>query len=520
MSVFLRRLGAAWAGRRAYGASRLGFQAVKLTHAFPPGIASGHPSNRETPGVAFSSPSFLFVFLPLTLAVYFSVSGMPVRNLVLLVLSLAFYAWGEPVMVLAMLGSIGFNYAAARCIDRRAGRARTWVLALAISANLAALGVFKYAVFATDTARPVLAGLGLPPPAPVKIALPLGISFYTFHALSYLIDVYRGRFAANRRLPEVALYIAFFPQLIAGPIVRYRMIARRLAARRHSWGRASAGLRMLVIGLAMKVLIADSLAPLANAAFDHAAAPGILAAWIGALAYTLQIYFDFAGYSTMAVGMGVVFGFSLPRNFDYPYRSRSITEFWRRWHMTLSAWFRDYLYIPLGGNRGGPVRTYRNLIVVFLLCGLWHGANWTFVAWGLWHGLFLVLERAGLDRILARAPTPLACGYALVVVVLGWVLFRSPTFAVAMSIWRGMAGLNGASASMGPELARVWTGGQGALMAGALVLSVVGPPRIGAPPFWTPVAGLVRGVVVAALLALCILAVAGDGYSPFLYYRF
>ena len=489
--------------------------------------------------MVFSSPSFLFVFLPLAAALYFAVRGMAAKNLVLLALSLAFYAWGEPVMVLVMLGSIGFNYLAARAIDRREGRARRLALGAAVAVNLLALAVFKYADFIAGNLEALLhalagPGLGLkrgqialphialPHIALPHIALPLGISFFTFHALSYLIDVYRRRFAANASLRQIALYIAFFPQLIAGPIVRYRTIARRLALRRHSWGRASAGLRLVVIGLAMKVLIADPMAPVAEAVFDQAAAPGLLAAWTGTLAYTLQIYFDFAGYSLMAIGMGVAFGFSLPRNFDRPYRSRSITEFWRRWHMTLSAWFRDYLYIPLGGNRGGAFNTYRNLVVVFLLCGLWHGASWTFVLWGLWHGLFLVLERAGLRRVLARLPAVIGWAYALLAVMLGWVLFRAPSLAAAAQVWRGMIGLNGGPATLGPDLARVWTPGLPWLMALGLGLSVFGLEPLRRTPLAGAgrLGGLLDGAAVCALLALCILAVAGGGYSPFLYYRF
>lgn len=256
--------------------------------------------------------------------------------------------------------------------------------------------------------------------------------------------------------------------------------------------------------------------------FDHAAAPGLAAAWIGAAAYTLQIYFDFAGYSTIAVGLGVAFGFSLPRNFDRPYRSRSITEFWRRWHITLSAWFRDYLYIPLGGNRRGAIRTYRNLVVVFLLCGLWHGASWTFVLWGAWHGLFLVLERAGLKRVLDRLPAPIGWAYALLAVMLGWVLFRAPSLGATAEVWRGMLGLNGIGAALGPDLARAWTPSLMGLMAIGFWLSIFSlravrhlwparAPRLG---------GLLDGAAVCALLALSILAVAGGGYSPFLYYRF
>jgi alginate O-acetyltransferase complex protein AlgI len=470
--------------------------------------------------VVFSSPSFLFVFLPLTLALYFAVRGMALKNAVLLVLSLAFYAWGEPVMIAVMLGSIGFNYAAARWIDGREGRARSGALAVGIAVNLAVLLVFKYANFLSANAAVLFGGLmgGM---KRTQIALPLGISFFTFHALSYLIDVYRRRFAANRSLREVALYIAFFPQLIAGPIVRYRTIARRLHFRRHSWGRASAGLRMLVIGLAMKVLIADTFAPLADAVFDRAKEPSFLESWTAALAYTIQIYFDFAGYSNMAIGLGLVFGFSLPRNFNLPYRSRSITEFWRRWHITLSAWFRDYLYIPLGGNRGPPGQTYRNLIVVFLLCGLWHGASWTFVLWGAWHGAFLVIERMGLGRRLKAAPGVVGWVYAFGVVVFGWVLFRAPTLGGAAEVWRGMIGLNGAG-GLGPDLAKVVAPGQAALALIALALAIFGlrRPRWFKLPAWPRLYGLIDSGAVVALLLLCLLAVAGGGYSPFLYYRF
>lgn len=382
--------------------------------------------------MVFSSPSFLFVFLPIALALYFAVRGMDAKNLVLLTLSLLFYAWGEPVMVGVMLGSIGFNYLAARVIDAREGRARLLTLWAAVAVNLLALAVFKYADFLAGGVQVMIRLFGWPPVEMkrAQIPLPLGVSFFTFHALSYLVDVYRRRFAANRRLRQVALYIAFFPQLIAGPIVRYRQIARRLAFRRHSWGRASAGLRLLVIGLAMKVLLADPLAPLAEAVFDRSPGPPLAAAWIGTAAYTLQIYFDFAGYSLMAVGLGVVFGFSLPRNFDQPYRSRSITEFWRRWHITLSAWFRDYLYIPLGGNRGGQFNTVRNLMITMLLGGLWHGAAWLFVIWGAWHGLLLavwhVMKRTGLyvsnDTVVGHWANRIVTFF---LVIIGWVFFRA-----------------------------------------------------------------------------------------------
>jgi len=465
----------------------------------------------------FASPSFLFFFLPACLALYFAMPSMRAKNLLLLAASLVFYGWGEPVFVLLMAAMTGFNYLAARAIDGREGSARKAALAAGAGVNLAVLAVFKYADFAIGTLDATLGPLGVSLPRP-HIPLPLGVSFFTFHALSYLIDVFRRRFAANRNLEQVALYIAFFPQLIAGPIVRYKTIARRLVFRRHSLGRASAGLRMFIIGLGQKLLLADQLAPLADAVFDHAHAPGLASAWVGVVAYALQIYFDFAGYSNMAIGLGVVFGFSLPRNFNLPYASRSITEFWRRWHISLSSWFRDYLYIPLGGNRGGRWRTWRNLVVVFLLCGLWHGASWTFVLWGAWHGLFLVVERAGLGRGLARLPAPLAWAYAMAAVLGGWVLFRAPDLAAAGEVWRGLVGLNGAG-GLSPDLAASWQTLHAWLLPLAAVLAVA--------PVWRP---KLRGwprtrlaldhAAVAALLVLAISQVAAGAYSPFLYFRF
>ncbi|MHB8284982.1 MAG: MBOAT family O-acyltransferase [Caulobacteraceae bacterium] len=485
----------------------------------------------------FSSITFLFFFLPASLILYFAAWTTPLRNVVLLVLSLIFYAWGEPAFVPVMISAIGFNYVAARLIDARTGRGRKLALGLALVVDLGLFGVFKYADFAFSSLAPL--GVKLLRPA---IPLPLGVSFFTFHCISYLVDVYRGRFPTNRRLREVALYITLFPQLVAGPIVRYKVIARQLRARRHSLGRASAGMRMFVIGLAQKVLIADQIAPLASAVFDHTHHPGLTDAWTGALAYTLQIYFDFAGYSNMAIGLGLVFGFSLPRNFDMPYQSRSITEFWRRWHITLSSWFRDYLYIPLGGNRGSLWKTYRNLIIVFLLCGLWHGASWTFVLWGAWQGCFLVLERAGLSKRLERLPAPVGWAYAMLAVMFGWVLFRANDLAGAVDVWRGMVGLNGTS-GVGPALAFAIQPATLVLMGISVLLAVapIGrrtthkarttevddaggletlghayPGRARRP--WTLATAQGLGVVV--LLAGCVLQVSGGAYSPFLYFRF
>ncbi len=488
----------------------------------------------------FSSITFLFFFLPLCVAAYFATPTMAAKNVVLLIASLVFYAWGEPVFVLLMLGAVGFNYIAARIIDGRAGSARKIALGAAVAANLTALGLFKYADFAVLSFGRAIQPLGVRLLAP-GVPLPLGISFFTFHCLSYLVDVYRGRFPVNRRLREVALYIALFPQLVAGPIVRYKVIARQLHKRRHSMGRASAGMRIFVIGLAQKVLVADPIAPLANAVFDHTHSPGLADAWTGVLAYTLQIYFDFAGYSNMAIGLGLVFGFTLPRNFNLPYRSLSITEFWRRWHITLSSWFRDYLYIPLGGNRGSAQRTYCNLVIVFLLCGLWHGASWTFVLWGAWHGGFLVMERAGLSARLARAPRLAAWAYTLVAVMFGWALFRAPSLADALDVWRGMVGLNGAG-PMGSSLAAAADPLALGVLAIGAGLALFGFGRRSSHRARTaevddasgletlapdgPV--LARGgfrvafdtAGVALLLALSVLNISGGTYSPFLYFRF
>jgi D-alanyl-lipoteichoic acid acyltransferase DltB (MBOAT superfamily) len=292
--------------------------------------------------MVFSSVTFLFFFLPVFMALYFLVPTTGLKNAVTLVCSLLFYAWGEPWFVLVLLGSIAFNAAAGVAIDARDGPLRRRLLLGAVAINLGLLALFKYAGFVVENLSVVTAPLGLPLADP-GIPLPLGISFFTFHALSYLIDVYRRRFPANRDPVEVALYIALFPQLVAGPIVRYKTVARQLRRRRHTLGRASAGARMVVIGLAQKVLIADQLAPVAEAVFDLTPDPSAADAWLGLLAYTLQIYFDFAGYSTMAIGLGLVLGFTLPRNFALPYTSLSVTEFWRRWHMSLSSWLRDYL---------------------------------------------------------------------------------------------------------------------------------------------------------------------------------
>jgi len=390
--------------------------------------------------MVFASPIFLFLFLPLTLAAYFAVpKGW--RNGVLLVASLAFYAWGEAPYLALVLGSVAFNFIVGGAIGRsdHAARRKRWLVA-GVAGNLVVLGIFKYANFAVANVNALAPLLAITPIALASIPLPLGISFFTFHAISYVVDVYKGNARAEHNLPRFALYILLFPQLIAGPIIRWRDIAGQLPERAQRMADFAYGVRRFVLGLGKKVLVANTLGAVADRIFalptSELTTP---LAWLGLACYTLQIYFDFSGYSDMAIGLMRMFGFRILENFNYPYISRSIREFWRRWHISLSNWFRDYLYIPLGGNQRGERRAYANLVIVFLLCGLWHGASWPFVLWGIWHGVFLVVERAGLDGALRRLG-PLAHVYALAVVMGGWVLFRCDTFTHAIGYYAALLG--------------------------------------------------------------------------------
>jgi len=470
--------------------------------------------------VVFASVPFLFYVLPLFFAVYFAAPGVRLKNLVLLVVSLLFYAWGQPRFVGVLVVQTALNYALALAIGAAQGRLRSAAITAGVAFNLALLGLFKYADFALGTFNAVLGAdtFALP-----QLALPLGISFFTFHSISYLIDVHRGDVRPSRDPLATGVYITMFPQLVAGPIIRYHTIARALGDRRTTLGRASAGMRIFVIGLAQKVLIADEVARVAEAAFDKLAVPGFADAWLGLSAYTLQIYFDFAGYSNMAIGLGLTLGFAFPRNFRMPYRSRSITEFWRRWHISLSQWLRDYLYIPLGGSRGSTLETYRNLCLVFVLCGLWHGANWTFVIWGVHHGAFLIAERAGLSGVLRRAPAILAWAYAILAVMSGWVWFRAHDLAHAATYFASLAGLNGNALAI--PMRQVMRPAMVVLMMAAAVLAIV-PLRLprwparNAAPARNGLAAVVDEIGMIVLLALAVLSIAAGAYSPFLYFRF
>jgi alginate O-acetyltransferase complex protein AlgI len=459
----------------------------------------------------FSSITFLFFFLPVFLFLYYV---LPWKNAVLLVASLIFYAWGEPRFVPLLLLSAALNYTAGLAIARNPARARLW-LAIGVGANLAMLAWFKYAGFLGSAVNSAFgAHLRVP-----QIALPLGISFFTFQGISYLVDVYRGEVTAQRSFFRFATYKALFPQLIAGPIVRYRQIAAEMGQRTVSNQRLLAGFQLFALGLAQKVLLANALALPADRLFG---APhdelSVLTAWLGLLCYTLQIYYDFCGYSNMAIGIGHMLGFSFPPNFDRPYSARSMTEFWQRWHISLSSWFRDYLYIPLGGNRRGALRTYANLALVFLLCGLWHGAAWTFVIWGAWHGGWLVVERMGVRAWLERLSGPLAQAWTFGLVMLGWVWFRANDLASAAGYFGALFG-----ASTNPA-AHPWQAEIGSVEIVAIVVGLAfalaptgrapAAPRAGFAGRWVALP------LALACVTLCACSLAGGTYNPFLYYRF
>jgi alginate O-acetyltransferase complex protein AlgI len=474
--------------------------------------------------MVFSSSTFVFFFLPAVLAAY-HLAPRSARNGLLVVASLGFYAWGAGGFVFALLLSVAVNYVIGARLERKvdAGdtRAAKRLLAVGVVLNVALLGWFKYANLAVDTWNAGLAAAGLPALPWADVLLPIGISFFTFHSLSYLVDVYRGTARHLVSPIDFALYITFFPQLIAGPIVRFHEIRDQLVRRTETFDAFAAGVYRFSFGLAKKVVIADTVAPLANAAFGLP--PDQLntqAALLGLLAYTVQLYFDFSGYSDMALGLALMFGIRFPENFDRPYASRSITEFWRRWHMSLSRWFRDYLYIPLGGNRGSTAATYRNLVIVFLVTGLWHGANWTFVAWGGYHGLLLLLERAtGVARTGAprsRAWQPVTIG----LVMLGWVLFRSPSIESALGYLGaflrpgGSMPVDVALAAEPLALIALGIGCASALIPASWVTGV----RLTQPDL--SINRVARLATAAVLLPAALVLVLTGTFSPFLYFQF
>ena len=480
--------------------------------------------------MVFSSVIFIFYFLPVFLLGYYA-SGW--RAGALLTGSAVFYVWGEGAYVFLLLGLIGLNYAGSRWVDATSQRSRRLaILGAMVLADFAVLGFFKYSEFLAQTLN-AIAHRQLIPAAHHN--LPLGISFFTFQLVSYAIDVHRGAVKVERDLTRFAAYILMFPHLIAGPIVRYADIRDEMHADRRATAHLGLGFQYFIVGLCQKVLVANTVAPLADHAF--AADPAHLgsgAAWLGIWAYTLQIYFDFCGYSNMAIGLALMLGFTFPKNFDYPYVAQSITDFWRRWHMSLSSWFRDYVYIPLGGNRHGLIQTVRNLLIVFFLTGLWHGAAWRFIAWGLYHGAFLMLERFGLGRILERAPKVVRHAYAITVVMVGWVFFRADSLPQALA-YLGQMVHPAPAVAFDPGLAILLNAQTFAALTAGSVLAMpllpalmerlhaarAEPPRPDLPGrlqtrsvHALPIPVLALGFVISVAILV------GSTLNPFLYFRF
>ena len=464
----------------------------------------------------FNSYEFLFLLLPAVLAGYYLFLPKTWRHGWLALASYVFYGWWDYRFCGLLLLTTTIDYVAGGRIAaaRSPAAKKRWLLA-SVCSDLSILGFFKYYDLGAETVNALAQALGansglLPL---LHLVLPVGISFYTFQAMSYSIDIYRGHARPARSFVDFACYVSLFPQLVAGPIVRYHELDCQLRERSHTWAKAGAGIVLFVLGLAKKVLLADAVAPMAAWGFAQESI-GLAGAWSSLLAYTLQIYFDFSGYSDMAVGLGLMLGFRFPQNFNSPYKSASITEFWRRWHISLSSWLRDYLYVPLGGNRRGPVRTYVNLFLTMLLGGLWHGANWTFMLWGAYHGLLLAAERMRGKRGLTWAlPRPLQVAFTFVLVMFGWVLFRAPTLTEAGRMFAGLAGLNGWGAA--------WPlAGSGALNWGMLGLGsgVALAARNTWEIRWRPSIWL--AAVLLALFALCVATFLVNTSSPFLYFQF
>lgn len=470
--------------------------------------------------MVFSSPTFLLMFLPIVLLLYF-VLPTKYRNILLSIASIYFYAFGEKYLVLLILLSAVVNYFSAQLIDKNQ---RKKGLILAILYNFLTLGFFKYFNFTFDNFTILLNYFNvesnfisnLP-----RVALPIGISFYTFHTMSYVVDVYRGDVKASKNFLNFLTFVVLFPQQVAGPIVRYIDIEKQLRSRTVDLNKFTLGFERFIIGLSKKMLIANTFAVIVDKIFGNNPLDlSTQLAWIGIISYSFQIYFDFSGYSDMAIGLGKMFGFDFLENFNYPYISKSIKEFWRRWHISLSSWFKDYLYIPLGGSKKGTLITYRNLFIVFFVTGLWHGASWNFVIWGLFHGAFLIIERIGLEKLLVKLWKPFQHLYTLLVVMIGWVFFRSEDLKYSLLYLKRMFSYNTGNVEITSLLNYFHINNE---FYFTLVLAII---------FSTPVfiyinkilnKGIgvyIRPIFYFSLLFLSIIYIAASTYNPFIYYKF
>lgn len=461
--------------------------------------------------MVFSSNIFLFAFLPLFLACYY-LTPWRAKSALILIFSYAFYAWWRPDFLCLLVGVTVVSYGVALAIGAAIDETRRYrLLTVGVTLNLLALGYFKYVNFGIDSLNVVLAGLGFNSVEFTHVLLPIGLSFYIFHAISYLVDIYRREAPPARNLIDFAAFIALFPHLVAGPVLRYHLLAEQFRSRTHSFERFSRGCVIFIIGFCKKVLIADTVAPLADAAFSSPM-PTFSDAWLGAIAYTVQLFFDFSGYTDMAIGLALMIGFVFPENFNDPYISRSITEFWKRWHMSLSNWLREYLYIALGGNRKGVVRTYVNLFLTMLLGGLWHGANWTFVLWGAWHGGILVLERYWEQRFgKPLLPAWLRVIKTMLLVIIGWVLFRAADIAGANRMFQGMLGWNGMTFSSSVE----WQ-----VTPDRLAILFLGIGLIYTMPWLKRNGGSFLRYLLLPLFLWAVATLSAQSFTPFLYFQF
>ncbi len=480
----------------------------------------------------FSSTLFLYLFLPITLFGYYLLPRM-FRNYWLLLASLIFFAWGGVSYTLILVVSIVANYLFGLFIQKNIERRRSWYwLCAGVTINLLLLGVFKYTNFLVININRLLDFVALPLVPETGIVLPIGISFYTFHSVSYLVDIYRGKASAQKNIFDLSLYIAMFSQLVAGPIIRYSDVSGQLKSREHSWLRFGNGVERFLTGLGKKVLLANTLGSVVDTLFKTDPAElGALNAWLGAICYSLQIYCDFAGYSDMAIGLGKMFGFEFSENFNFPYLARSVKEFWRRWHISLSTFFRDYVYIPLGGNRVNNQRRYLNLVIVFFLTGFWHGAAWAFIAWGLFHGFFMILENLFLEKIFLRRGKFFANLYTLLIVVFAWVLFRADSIKYAGNYWKAMFDFTISSKQaalfysfMNHEFLAVilitilGSFGFFKFISGGIQRVLCSEKPVAVALSYTYHLG--ASVVYVLILVLSTMYLVAGSYNPFIYYRF
>lgn len=464
--------------------------------------------------MVFSDSVFLFMFLPLTLAVYYAVP-FAFKNTVLFLTGLLFYAWGEPVYVLIMLLSTAIDYCAGRLMDRFDSnkKIRKATLLVSVVMNLSLLGIFKYGSFFIGSVNGIF-GSAIPDPG---LPLPIGISFFTFQSMSYTIDLYRRNIKVQKNFIDFAAFVTMFPQIVAGPIVRYEDVSAQLACRRIDLRSMSDGITRFVCGMCKKVLIANSIGALWTdvKAQDYASMPAATA-WLGIAAFTLQIYFDFSGYSDMAIGLGKMLGFDFPENFRYPYNSKSIAEFWRRWHITLGDWFKSYVYFPLGGSRGSTAATIRNTLIVWLLTGLWHGASWNFILWGLYYGVLIILEKFVFRRLLERTPFALRHILTMLVVVFGWVIFEITSPASELEFVKAMLGFGGSFANSFTLNA---LHNYAVTFIAAIAISTGIPLKI-CKKLPEKRADTLSLVGEAAGMTACIACLVDSGYNPFLYFNF